>query len=81
MTLTAPQQYIAIKIINTSKQEPEQSGFIHLRRYSMTEIFAILLVIEVIMIIRGTIQGRMLPWVLALIATLILIAGTVGRIV
>jgi hypothetical protein len=62
-------------------KEPEQSGFIHLRRHSMTEIFAILLVIEVIMIIRGTIQGRMLPWVLALIATLILIAGTVGRIV
>ena len=47
----------------------------------MKEIFAILLVIEIFMIIRGTIQGRMLPWVLALIATLILIAGTVGRIV
>lgn len=44
----------------------------------MKEIFAILLVIEVIMIIRGTVQGRMLPWVLALIVTLILIAGTVG---
>lgn len=44
----------------------------------MKEIYAILLVIEVVMIIRGTIQGRMLPWVLALIVTLILIAGTVG---
>ena len=47
----------------------------------MKEIFAILLVIEIIMIVRSTIQGKMLPWVLALIATLILIAGTVGRIV
>ena len=47
----------------------------------MKEIFAILLVIEVIMIVRGTIQGKMFPWVLALIVTLILIAGTVGRIV
>ena len=46
----------------------------------MTEVFAILLVIEVIMIIRGTIQGRMLPWVLALIATLILIAGSGGNV-
>jgi hypothetical protein len=44
----------------------------------MKEIFAILLVIEIFMIIRGTIQGRMFPWVLALIVTLILIAGTVG---
>ena len=47
----------------------------------MKEIFARLLVIEIIMIIRGTVQGRMLPWVLALIVTLILIAGSVGRIV
>lgn len=47
----------------------------------MKEIFAILLVIEVIMIIKSTVSGRMLPWVLALIVTLILIAGTVGRIV
>lgn len=44
----------------------------------MKEIYAILLVIEIIMVVRGTIQGRMLPWVLALIVTLILIAGTVG---
>lgn len=44
----------------------------------MKEIFAILLVIEIFMIIKSLIAGRTLPWVLALIVTLILIAGTVG---
>ncbi len=46
----------------------------------MTALYAILLVYIVYRIIRSTIQGRMWPWLLALIALLIVIAGTVGHV-
>lgn len=46
----------------------------------MTAIYAILLVYIVYRIIRGTVQGRMWPWIVALVALLIVIAGTVGHV-
>ena len=46
----------------------------------MTAISAILLVYIVYRIIRSTVQGRMWPWLLALVALLIVIAGTVGHV-
>ncbi len=46
----------------------------------MTTLYAILLVYILYRIIRGTIQGRMWPWLLALVALLIVIAGTVGHV-
>ena len=46
----------------------------------MTAILAILLVIEVIMILKSLVAGRMWPWLLALAVTLIVIAGTVGHV-
>ena len=46
----------------------------------MTALYAILLVYILYRIIRGTVQGRMWPWLLALVALLIVIAGTVGNV-
>lgn len=46
----------------------------------MVAMFAILLVYILYHIIRGTVQGRMWPWLLALVALLIVIAGTVGHV-
>ena len=46
----------------------------------MVAMFAILLVYILYRIIRGTVQGRMWPWLLALVALLIVIAGTVGHV-
>ena len=46
----------------------------------MTALYAILLVYIVYRIIRSTVQGRMWPWLLALVALLIVIAGTVGHV-
>ncbi len=46
----------------------------------MTALYAILLVYILYRIIRGTVQGRMWPWLLALVALLIVIAGTVGHV-
>ena len=46
----------------------------------MTALYAKLLVYILYRIIRGTVQGRMWPWLLALVALLIVIAGTVGHV-
>lgn len=46
----------------------------------MTALCAILLVYILYRIIRGTVQGRMWPWIVALVALLIVIAGTVGHV-
>ena len=46
----------------------------------MTALYAILLVYIVYRIIRSTVQGRMWPWLLALVALLIVMAGTVGHV-
>lgn len=46
----------------------------------MTALYAILLVYILYRIVRGTVQGRMWPWILALVALLIVIAGTVGHV-
>ena len=46
----------------------------------MIAIYAILLVYIVYRIIRGTVQGRMWPWIVALVALLIVIAGTVAHV-
>jgi uncharacterized membrane protein len=46
----------------------------------MTAICAILLVYILYRIIRSTIHGRMWPWILALAALIVIIAGTVGNV-
>ena len=46
----------------------------------MTAIYAILLVYIAYRIIRSTVQGRMWLWIVALVALLIVIAGTVGHV-
>ena len=46
----------------------------------MTAIYAILLVYIVYRIIRGTVQGRMWPWIVALAVLLVIVAGTVGHV-
>jgi len=46
----------------------------------MVALYAILLVYIVYRIIRSLVQGRMWPWILALVALLIVIAGTVGHV-
>ena len=46
----------------------------------MTALYAILLVYILYRIIRGTVQGRMWPWLLALAVLLVIIAGTVGYV-
>ena len=46
----------------------------------MVAIFAILLVYILYRIIRGTVQGRMWPWLLALAVLLVIMAGTVGNV-
>ena len=46
----------------------------------MTALYAILLVYILYRIVRSTVQGRMWPWIVALVALLIVIAGTVGHV-
>ena len=46
----------------------------------MVAIYAILLVYIVYRILRSLIQGRTWPWIVALVALLIVIAGTVGHV-
>ena len=46
----------------------------------MTALYAILFVYIVYRIFRGLVTGRMWPWIVALVALLIVIAGTVGHV-
>lgn len=46
----------------------------------MITIYAILLVYIVYRIVRGTVHGRMWPWIVALAVLLVIVAGTVGNV-